>query len=40
MALQITPPRLTVVWQLDTWVQIIDLKSPSSRPAIPGVMRP
>jgi len=30
-----TPPRLTVVWQLDKWGQIVDPKSPTSRRTIP-----
>ncbi len=34
-ALTTTPPRLTVVWQLDKWGQIVDPKSPSSRRTIP-----
>jgi integrase len=30
-----SPPRLTVVWQLDKWGQIVDPKSPTSRRTIP-----
>lgn len=33
--LRTTPPRLTVVWQLDKWGQIVDPKSPTSRRTIP-----
>ncbi|MFA9430959.1 tyrosine-type recombinase/integrase [Egicoccus sp. AB-alg2] len=35
MALRTAPPRLTVVWQLDKWGQIVDPKSPTSRRTIP-----
>jgi integrase len=35
VALRTTPPRLTVVWQLDKWGQIVDPKSPTSRRTIP-----
>lgn len=33
--LRSTPQRLTVVWQLDKWGQIVDPKSPASRRTIP-----
>jgi integrase len=35
VTLRTTPPRLTVVWQLDKWGQIVDPKSPTSRRTIP-----
>ena len=35
IALRTTPPRLTVVWQLDKWGRIVDPKSPTSRRTIP-----
>jgi integrase len=35
VALRTAPPRLTVVWQLDKWGQIVDPKSPTSRRTIP-----
>jgi integrase len=35
VALRTTPPRLSVVWQLDKWGQIVDPKSPTSRRTIP-----
>ena len=35
VALTTTPPRLSVVWQLDKWGNIVDPKSPSARRTIP-----
>ncbi len=35
VALRTAPRRLTVVWQLDEWGQIVDPKSPTSRRTIP-----
>jgi integrase len=35
LALRTIPARLTVVWQLDKWGQIVDPKSPTSRRTIP-----
>ena len=35
VTLRTSPPRLTVVWQLDKWGQIVDPKSPTSRRTIP-----
>jgi integrase len=35
VTLRTSPPRLTVVWQLDKWGQVVDPKSPTSRRTIP-----